>query len=119
MDKNFKPPEKGAGDLAHSGGKGILGVIPFGGTAAIEVFNSIVKPPYEKRLDRNLPGLDDKIIFSPSYASGLMSIDATGGNFKTITELIDHDFAEVKSLEKEQLLEQLFPKQNNFLRDYF
>ena len=51
MDKNITPPKKGFNDLAHAGGMGILGAIPFAGTTAIEVFNSIVKPPYEKRLD--------------------------------------------------------------------
>lgn len=51
MDKEITPPKKDGGDLVHAGGKGLLGAIPFAGTAAIEVFNSIVKPPYEKRVD--------------------------------------------------------------------
>lgn len=50
MDKDLTPPKPGTSDLAYNVGKSLLGEIPFV-DAGIELFNGIVKPPYEKRLD--------------------------------------------------------------------
>lgn len=51
MDKDLTPPKPGASDLAHAGVRSVVGAIPFAGATGIEIFNAVVKPPYEKRLD--------------------------------------------------------------------
>lgn len=49
-DKNeFTPPKLGAGDIVHTLVKAGLGVPPFVGAAAVELFNLIIAPPIEKR----------------------------------------------------------------------
>lgn len=50
-DGDLQPPKRTAGDIAHAAGRSVFGVIPFGGTAAVELFNSVVTPPLERRRD--------------------------------------------------------------------
>jgi hypothetical protein len=47
----YKPPKESGQDYGHAVVRAGLGVIPFGGTAAIEIFNKVVTPPIEKRRD--------------------------------------------------------------------
>lgn len=47
----YKPPKETGGDHVHAVARSGLGAIPFGGTAAIEIFNKIITPPIESRRD--------------------------------------------------------------------
>ena len=47
----YEPSKESAQDYAHTVVRAGLGAIPFGGTAAIEIFNRIVTPPIERRRD--------------------------------------------------------------------
>jgi len=48
-EEKYKPPKFNTGDATHAVTRAGLGVIPFAGTAAIELLNVIVTPPLEKR----------------------------------------------------------------------
>lgn len=48
-DGKFKPPVADAKDVAHAVARAGLGVIPFGGTAAVELLTAIVTPSLETR----------------------------------------------------------------------
>jgi hypothetical protein len=56
-----QPPKRSTGDLLHAGVRGGLGAIPFGGTAAIELFNSVVTPPLERRRDEWRQSVADRL----------------------------------------------------------
>lgn len=43
-EDKFKTPEVSAGDAVHAVARSGLGVIPFAGTAAIEILNAIFPP---------------------------------------------------------------------------
>lgn len=45
----YEPSKKTLGDLVHATGRSLLGAIPFAGQAAIEVFTSVIKAPFDKR----------------------------------------------------------------------
>lgn len=46
-----KVPAPSVGDAAHASLRAILGAIPLGGSAAVELFNWLIKPPLERRRD--------------------------------------------------------------------
>ncbi len=45
----YEPPEATAEDCGHMVARSALGAIPFGGQAAIELFQTVVQPPLQKR----------------------------------------------------------------------
>ncbi len=53
MDKSnkYEPSKESVQDYGHAVVRAGLGAIPFGGAAAIEIFNKIITPPIEKRRD--------------------------------------------------------------------
>lgn len=46
-DNRYKPPERGAGDIAHTAARAVLGTV--GSAAATELLNTLVAPPIERR----------------------------------------------------------------------
>ena len=48
-NKKKGPPKKTKGDAAHAVARGVLGVIPFSGSSAIELLNAVITPPLERR----------------------------------------------------------------------
>lgn len=52
-------PEMQPGDIAHTGAKIALSLIPFAGGAASEIFALIVSPPLEKRRDAWIQSIGD------------------------------------------------------------
>ncbi len=59
MNEEFPQPSKS--DHAHAAARGILGAIPLGGTAAIEIFNNVIAPPIQKRRDEWLNSLAKRL----------------------------------------------------------
>jgi len=49
LPDKYEPPKETLGDLVHAAGRSAAGVIPYGGQAAVEMFNKIIRPPIEKR----------------------------------------------------------------------
>ena len=46
---NYESPKEGLGDHVHKVVRSGLGVIPFGGQAAIELFHTVIAPPLQQR----------------------------------------------------------------------
>ncbi len=49
--RELTPPRATPGDDAHAIARSALGVVPFAGTGAVELFNRIITPPIERRRD--------------------------------------------------------------------
>ena len=47
--ENHKPPERGAGDIAHTLARAGIASVPVIGGAAVELFQLVITPPLEKR----------------------------------------------------------------------
>ncbi len=48
-NKKKGPPKKTKGDAAHAVARGVLGIIPYAGSSAIELLNAVITPPLERR----------------------------------------------------------------------
>src|SRR5262245_27503577 len=47
----YDPPKQSTKDLAHSAIRAAIGTVPVVGSAALEFFNNVLKPPVEKRVE--------------------------------------------------------------------
>ncbi len=50
-DDNLEPPKRTGADAGHAVARAVLGALPVAGSAAVELFTSIVVPPLERRRD--------------------------------------------------------------------
>ena len=99
--KNNKPPKETAADIVHSIVRAGLGAIPFGGTAAIEIFSKVILPPIEKRryewaelIGKRLKMLEDK---------GILNIEDLKKNDKFITTVMHASQAAIRNHQKEKI----------------
>lgn len=80
-EKKYAPPKKTAKDLLHAGGRSVLGVIPFGGQTAIEVFNQIITPSIERRRDEWMSRLGEAVEDLERFREGIVDELANNESF--------------------------------------
>ena len=99
-----KPPQESTGDIAHAAGRALAGAIPFIGTGAVEVFNKVVTPPIEKRLNEWRVEIGERL--TRLEEKGKVDTNELSGNeeFVTITmqatqvALRNHDTEKLEAL---------------------
>ncbi len=61
VDDNSDPSKKSAGDAAHAVARAGLSAIPVVGGAAVELFQAVIQPPLEKRRDKWMQDIGDRL----------------------------------------------------------
>ncbi|WP_147869433.1 hypothetical protein [Stieleria maiorica] len=97
----MNPPKESSGDLAHAATRGALGAIPFGGTAAVEIFNRIVAPPLERRRDEWRRRVGERL--DALEQSGKVDVDSLHENDVFVTTLMHASHAAVRNHREEKL----------------
>jgi hypothetical protein len=60
--KKFPPPKSTKGDVAHAVARAGLSAIPLAGGAAVEILQSIVQPPIERRRDEWMAEVGERLV---------------------------------------------------------
>ena len=100
-DTNDEPPKESLGDHAHAVVRSGLGAIPFGGTAAVELFNKVVTPPLERRRDEWRESVGDRL--SALESARVVNLDELQENDAFITIVMHASQAALRNHEDEKL----------------
>lgn len=90
-------PKKSAGDVVHAVVKGTLSVIPFAGGAAAELFTLILSPPLEKRRQRWMESVTERLDQAEA------NIQSLGQNPSFVTTLVHASTIAVRTHQEEKL----------------
>jgi len=100
-DPNDEPPKETLGDHGHAVIRAGLGAIPFGGTAAVELFNKIVSPPLERRRDQWRERVGERL--NALEASGVIDTDALQHDEAFVTVMMHASQAALRNHDEEKL----------------
>lgn len=75
-NKKKGPPKKTIGDAAHAVVRGVLGIVPYAGSSAIELLNAVITPPLERRRQAWMTDIGER----------LEKLEADGFDIKTLEQ---------------------------------
>jgi hypothetical protein len=101
MNEIPQPPKPGTGDHLHTVARAIIGVIPVVGSPAVELFNSIVTPPIERRRDEWREAVGQRL--QEIADAGYLNPNELGSNATFITTLMHASAAAVRNHQAEKL----------------
>ena len=100
-DRNDDPPKASKGDHAHALVRSGLGAIPFGGTAAVELFNKVVTPPLERRRDEWRESVGERL--NSLESARVVDLDELQENDGFVTVVMHASQAALRNHEEEKL----------------
>lgn len=99
--EKYDPPKESVEDYGHAVMRASLGAIPFGGTAAIEIFNRVIIPPIEKRRDEWRQMVGEKL--NQMEAKGGIELERLANNEVFATTIMQASQIAIRNHHREKL----------------